>query len=130
MINKEYLRRIKLVLDGTLTDDNDKIGEETKSLVKELSNLGVKFTIATGRLLSAVTEYANDLNIKIPLITLDGTLIKRYPGDKSVFQAFLPKKYVQRALRLTDKYLLNIALCHDSAIYYTEDNMKSTWIAL
>jgi Cof subfamily protein (haloacid dehalogenase superfamily) len=125
MINKELLRRIKLVvfdLDGTLTDDNGIIGEETKNLIKDLSRLGVKFTIATGRLLSAVTNYADELDIKIPLITLEGTLIKRSPADKSVFEAFLPKKYVLRALKLTDQYLLNIALCHDSAIYYTEEN--------
>jgi 5-amino-6-(5-phospho-D-ribitylamino)uracil phosphatase len=125
MINKELLRRIKLVvfdLDGTLIDENDNIGGETKHLIKELSELGVKFTIATGRLLSAVTTHADSLNIKIPLITLDGTLIKRHAGENSVFEARLPKKYVQRALKLTDQYLLNIALCHDSAIYYTDEN--------
>lgn len=125
MISKEILRRIKLVvfdLDGTLTDDNDRIGDETKSLIKELSHYGVKFTIATGRLLSAVLEHADDLDIKVPLITLEGTLIKRYPGEKSVFESHLPQKYVLRALKLTDQYLLNIALCHDSAIYYTEEN--------
>ena len=104
MINKEILRRIKLVvfdLDGTLVDDNDKIGEKTKALIKELSGLGVKFSIATGRLLSAVTEHADSLEIKIPLITLDGTLIQRYPGEKSIFESHLPNRYVARALKFS-----------------------------
>ncbi len=125
MLSKELLRKIELVvfdLDGTLLDDNGNLGEETKTLVKELSKLGVKFSIATGRLLSAVTEYADLLEIEIPLITLDGTLIKRSPDEKSIFESYLPKKYVLRSLRLTDKYLLKIALCHDSAIYFTEGN--------
>ncbi|MHB8929090.1 MAG: Cof-type HAD-IIB family hydrolase [Melioribacteraceae bacterium] len=125
MLSKELLRRIELVvfdLDGTLLDDNGNLGEETKALVKELSKLGVKFSIATGRLLSAVTEYADLLEIEIPLITLDGTLIQRTPSKESIFESYLPKKYVSRALRLADKYLLKIALCHNSAIYFTEEN--------
>ena len=66
-------------------DNDGNLGEETKTLVKELSGLGVKFSIATGRLLSAVTEIADILEIKIPLITLDGTLIQRYPVTKKYF---------------------------------------------
>jgi len=125
MIDKNILKKIKLVvfdLDGTLINDQNVIGIETKNLIKELSALGVQFSIATGRLLSAVTEHADSLNIKIPLITLDGTLIQRYPGEKSIFEAHLPVKYVKRALKLADKYLVQAALCHDKAIYYTEDN--------
>lgn len=125
MINKNILRKIKLVvfdLDGTLVDDNDKIGDETNSLIKQLSSLGVKFSIATGRVLSAVTDHADALDIKIPLITLDGSLIQRYPGEKSVFESYVPARYVKRALKLADQFLLNIALCHDTAVYYTENN--------
>jgi 5-amino-6-(5-phospho-D-ribitylamino)uracil phosphatase len=131
MLNKELLRRIELVvfdLDGTLLDDNGNIGEETKTLIKKLSKLGVKFSIATRRLLSAVTEYADMLEINIPLITLDGTLIQRSPGEKSIFESYLPKKYVLRSLLLADKYLLKIVLCHDSAIYFTENNAHVPFI--
>jgi Cof subfamily protein (haloacid dehalogenase superfamily) len=125
MIRKELLRRLRLVvldLDGTLVDDEDNISEETVTLIKEIRKFGVEFTIATGRLLCAITHHAEKLDIKIPLISLDGTIVNRYPGEPSIFEAFMPVKHVKRALRLADKYLLNIALCHDSAIYYTEDN--------
>ncbi|MBA4405873.1 hypothetical protein C0389_01230 [bacterium] len=125
MLNKELLRKIELVvfdLDGTLLDDEGNLGEETKSLVKELSEFGVRFSIATGRLLSAVTDIADILDIKIPLITLDGTLIQRRPGEENIFVSHLPAKSVVRALRLADKYLLKVALCHEAAIYFTEEN--------
>lgn len=125
MINKDILKNIKLVvfdLDGTLLNENGKIGEESKSLIKELQNKNVLFSIATGRLLSAVSDIADELEIKIPLITLDGTLIKRFPNEKSVYESHLPVKYVKRALTLADKFLLKVALCHDNAIYYTEEN--------
>jgi len=125
MINKELLRNIELVvfdLDGTLLDDNGNLGEETKSLVKELSQLGVKFSIASGRLLTAITEFADILEIKVPIISLDGSLIQRYPGEPSIFESHIPAKYVSRALKLADKYLLKVVLCHDTAIYFTEEN--------
>ena len=125
MIQKEYLRKIKLVvmdLDGTLVDDEDTISEETVTLIKELRKMGVEFTIATGRLLSAVLDHADKLEIKIPLITLDGTIVNRYPGEPSIFESFLNAKHVKRAISLADKYFLTIALCHDSAIFYTEEN--------
>lgn len=125
MLNKEILRNIELVvfdLDGTLLDDNGNLGEETITLVKELMGMGVKFSIATGRLLTAVTEFADILEIKNPIISLDGTLIQRYPGEESLFESHIPEKYVLRAIRFADKYLLKVVLCHDSAIYYTEEN--------
>jgi Cof subfamily protein (haloacid dehalogenase superfamily) len=125
MIRKEFLRRIKLVvldLDGTLVDDEDTISEETVTLIKEIRKLGVEFTIATGRLLCAIQHHVEKLEIKVPLITLDGTIVNRYPGEPSIFEAFLPVKHVKRAISLADKFLLHVALCHDSAIYYTEEN--------
>ncbi len=131
MISKEILRRIELVvfdLDGTLLDDDGNVSAETAGLVKQLSAMNVKFSIATGRLLSAVTEIADQLEIKIPLITLDGTLIQRYPAGESIFQKHLPEKYVHRALKLADQYLLKIVLCHPSAVYFTEENVHEAFM--
>ena len=109
-------------LDGTLVDDDDSIHQETVDLIKKLRALNVEFTIATGRLLSAVLNHAENLEIKIPLITLDGTIVNRYPGERIIFESFLSPKHVKRAINLADKYFLTIALCHDSAILYTEEN--------
>lgn len=125
MINKELLKRIELVvfdLDGTLTDDRDNISPQIISLIKKLKNKGVKFSIATGRLHSAVLEHAKKIEIDIPLITLDGTLIKNPATDEIIFESSVPKKYVKRALELSDKFLLKIALCNADAIFYTEEN--------
>lgn len=125
MISKEYLRKIKLVvfdLDGTLIDDNNTISNEIISLISELSKHGVMFTIATGRLISAVLDHADSIGIKIPLITLDGTLIQRRPGEKCLYKSPLSSKHVKRAIKLANENFLKVALCHDKAIYYNEEN--------
>lgn len=125
MINRDILRKIKLIvfdLDGTLLNDEGNIGTDTLDLISELNKRGVKFSFASGRQHSAVTKYADLLGITAPIISLDGSLIKTYPDDKVIFMSYIPEKYVARAIRLADKYLMKISLCHDDSIYYTEEN--------
>lgn len=125
MISKEVLSRIKFVvfdLDGTILDDNGNLDGDTVVLVNKLKNAGVQFSIATGRLHSAVLDFANTLSLDLPLITLDGTLIKNPVTGEVIHQSNLPEKIVYKSLSLAERYFLKIALCHGDAIYYTEDN--------
>ncbi|MEJ2617760.1 MAG: HAD family hydrolase [Ignavibacteriaceae bacterium] len=121
----DVLKKIKIVvfdLDGTLLADNGTIGEDTRSLIKKLKEYDVRFTFATGRLHSAITYMAEDLGLKVPLVSLDGSLIKSYPEGKTLFESFVKKRHVKKALDYVKQYTLNIALCHADAIYYTEEN--------
>ena len=125
MSDKERLKNIKIVvsdLDGTLLKNDGSVGEETKKLIRELHNYDVLFSFATGRLHSAVTDIAKDLEIKNPIISLDGSVIKDFPSGETIFESFLKIKYVEKAVKYADDYLLNIALCHADAIYFTEFN--------
>ncbi len=125
MSDKERLKNIKVVvsdLDGTLLKNDGSVGEETKKLIRELHNYDVIFSFATGRLHSAVTDIAKDLEIKNPIISLDGSVIKDFPSGETIFESFLKIKYVEKAVKYADDYLLNIALCHADAIYFTEFN--------
>ncbi len=109
-------------LDGTLLDDKGAIGRDTIDLVKKLDGLGVQFSFASGRLHSALTDYAAELKIHTPLISLDGCLIKSYPEGKLIYESVMPVKHVQKAIGLADRFLVKYALCHADAIYFTEHN--------
>lgn len=125
MISREILKKISFVvvdLDGTLLDDEAGIGKETLHLVSELRKKGVEFTIATGRLPNAIDGYTEMLGIQLPLITLDGTYIAGKDSSEVIYTSVIPAKHVARAVRLAQKHKLKIALCHDSAIYFTEEN--------
>ncbi|HEY6907420.1 MAG TPA: HAD-IIB family hydrolase, partial [Ignavibacteriaceae bacterium] len=125
MKRNEILRNIEVVvsdIDGTLLSDNGFIDKESEKLIAQLPKHGVHFTVATGRLHSAIVNLANDLGIDIPLISMDGALIKSLSDDTVLFESYVKEKYVRKAIELADAFLLNIALCHDEAIYYTERN--------
>ncbi len=125
MKRNEILKNIEVVvsdIDGTLLSDNGFIDKESQKLISRLPKHGIHFTIATGRLHSAIIDLANDLGIDIPIISMDGALIKSLSDNAVLFESFVKEKYVRKAITLADTFLLNIALCHDDAIYYTERN--------
>ena len=122
----EYkLKGIKLIvfdLDGTLLNRDGNIGDRSKQLIKELEKKNVHFSFASGRLHSAITNFAEELNLQSPIISLDGCLIKSYPDNKLLFESTLKRKHVLKAIEFAENFLLNVALCHGDAIYYTEYN--------
>lgn len=125
MRRRDILKKIKVVvsdIDGTLLTDDGLLDKEVIKLVTQLPKYDVHFTLATGRLHSAITDLATELGIDIPLISMDGTLIKSHPEGTILFESFVKEKYVRKAIELANSFLLNIALCHDDAIYFTEHN--------
>jgi len=122
---EDKLKRIKLIvfdLDGTLLNSSGAIGERSKQLVKELEGLDVHFSFASGRLHSAITSFAEELNLKSPLVSLDGCLIKSFPDNKLLFESNLKRNHVLKAIEFAENFLINVALCHGDAIFYTEYN--------
>ncbi len=125
MIDKTLARKIKLIvsdLDGTLLSDNGSLGVETKKIIVELINEGVIFSIATGRLHSAVLPVARTLSLNGPIISLDGALIKYHSSGKTIFKSFLKERHVKKAINFSEENLINLVLCHSDAIYFTDLN--------
>jgi Cof subfamily protein (haloacid dehalogenase superfamily) len=125
MFNRERLRKIKIIaadLDGTLLSNKGEISDRAKFLIKELKKKGVLFTFASGRLHSALITYADQIDLKIPMISLDGCLIKNNGDKNAYYDSVVPQRYVKKALKYSEQFLLNIALCHADSIYYTERN--------
>ncbi|MBU0475228.1 MAG: HAD family hydrolase [Bacteroidetes bacterium] len=122
MLDSKKLKNIKLIvsdLDGTLLNGFNEIGKDSQTLIKALIAKGMRFTFATGRLHSAVEEHAKSLGLRTPLITLDGSIIKTI-SNEIIFESYLSRKHVKKSISLADYNLVNIALCHADAIYYTE----------
>jgi Cof subfamily protein (haloacid dehalogenase superfamily) len=131
MLNKDQIKKLKLIvfdLDGTLLDDKGEIGNETRKLVKSLKENGVQFTFATLREHSSILEYAQELEINLPLISLDGALIRSHPDKITIYESFVPKRYVEKSIYLAENFLLKICLCNADAIYFTKNNSSIPYL--
>ncbi len=122
---KERFSRIKLIvsdIDGTLVTNSNEISPLTVQLVKKLRTKNVLFSMASQRVHSSIVPLAKELDIDIPYISLNGTLIQDTEGKVILNKSIIDKKYVERALKLAERHYVKIALCYNDEIVYTEDN--------
>ena len=62
-------------LDGTLLDNNAKISNESSKLLNNALKNNVNFTIATARTPATVVNLLKEINIKLPIVTMNGSAI-------------------------------------------------------
>jgi len=125
MFDNKILKNLKLIvtdIDGTLLDDNGKLGVDSKKLIHELIKEDVVVTLATGRLHSAAKALAEELSLNGFIISLDGAAIKDFRNDKTIFESFLKTAHVKKAISISEELLIKIVLCHSNSIFFTEYN--------
>lgn len=121
---RKRLSKIKLIVsdvDGSIANSKNEIGEETKELVKKLAAKDVKITFATQRIHSSVVNFAAELGIDIPIISINGALIKDLNGT-ILSKSVIDPKLVKKALEYAEKYFVRIAFVHEDEIVFTESN--------
>lgn len=122
---KRKFGNIKLIvsdIDGTLVNSSNEVSELTSDLVKKLRKKGILFSFASQRVHSSIVPLAEKLEIDIPFISLNGSLIQDIDGEVNLNRSVIDKKYVTKAISLSEKYYIKIALCYNDMIVYTEDN--------
>jgi Cof subfamily protein (haloacid dehalogenase superfamily) len=125
MFDTKILKNLNLIvtdIDGTLLDDNGKLGVESKNLIQGLKKEGIVITLATGRLYSAAKDLAEELSLNGYIISLDGAAIRDFRNDKTIFESFLKTAQVKKAISISEELLVKIVLCHSNSIFFTEYN--------
>ncbi|TBL80147.1 HAD family hydrolase [Paenibacillus thalictri] len=85
------MSKIRLVvsdLDGTLLTEDSKLTGEVIAAVERFRSSGGLFTIATGRYLGNAIRFADELDIDLPLILCNGSVMAK--RDRIVEAALLP----------------------------------------
>jgi Cof subfamily protein (haloacid dehalogenase superfamily) len=122
---KNKLKNVKLVvsdIDGTLVTSDYTLSDNVVNLINKLDEKGVLFSIASQRVHSSIKSIAEKLNIKIPIISLNGSLIQDIPGETILYKGIINPKYTEKAIQLAEKYFVKIALSYNDIIVYTEHN--------
>lgn len=77
-------------LDGTLLPNNKILNEKDKDAIKRFRADGGKFTVATGRTVQSAMKYFKELEIDLPVILYNGSLIYDIKTEKVMFTDILP----------------------------------------
>jgi Cof subfamily protein (haloacid dehalogenase superfamily) len=118
------LKEIKLIvidIDGTLVDTKGMVGEKTLHLARELKKHGIFCTLSSARSFTFSSHIADELDVDIPFVTLDGALIKDRHG-KIYYQGILKDKVIKRAISLAENNYGKVTLCNMDNLYITPRN--------
>lgn len=73
------IRLVALDLDGTLIGDDMRIRPRTVAAVRAAVEAGVAVAIVTGRMASSALPYARELGLRVPIVGMQGALIREMP---------------------------------------------------
>jgi len=106
------LKLIVIDIDGTLVDTSGNVGEKTLHLASELKNHGIFCTLSSARSYHYSAHIAEELNITIPFVTLDGALIKDLEGN-TIYKGILKRKFVDKIVNISESNYGKITLCDE-----------------
>lgn len=118
------LKEIKLIvidIDGTLVDSNGLVGKRTLQLARELKDLNIFCTLSSARSYFYSSHIADEMEIDIPFVTLDGALIKDRRGN-TVFKGVIKDAIVKKAIRLAENNYGKITMCDQHNLFVTPRN--------
>lgn len=72
---------IALDMDGTVLDDEQKISVENKEWINRALDAGITVSFSTGRGMQSVEPYTKDLDLKTPMVTVNGSEVWKAPGE-------------------------------------------------
>ena len=115
------IKMIATDIDGTILPFNSDFSENTKLCINKLEKNGVKVILVTGRMHSSALPLAKELNLKTPIISYQGGLIKDYNGE-TLFQTNLDESYAKDIIDWARKNDVHINLYINDELYVENDN--------
>lgn len=113
MGNLKY-KLICIDLDGTLLNDNKEVSIENIKIIQEAIKKGVVICITTGRILKFVDKYNDILNISIPVIASNGSII--YYNNEEFEINSLTLEEILEIKKIASKYNVDVYLNTDDSV--------------
>ena len=120
MKSQYNINQFKLVvsdLDGTIKDTDQPIHPFTIDVLTKLPELGIHFTLASGRSLASLRPYAEELKIKIPMVLANGCIIQSLDGTIH-FREPMPVEVTRKIFKITDQENSDLVVFSDDRLYF------------
>ncbi len=93
------IRLVAMDLDDTLLRDDWTISPRVVKAIQKAQALGVKMTIATGRMPISARPYVEQLGLDVPVITYHGAMIQQALSGEILFRRVIPSALATEIVR-------------------------------
>ncbi|MCQ6559079.1 Cof-type HAD-IIB family hydrolase [Paenibacillus mendelii] len=116
---------IAIDIDDTLLTDDLIITEGTKAALAAAIEQGVFVTLATGRMFPSAQKIAAQLELNVPIITYQGSLIKTLFDEQVLYERSVPADAAKELFAFCEEHGLHLQLYINDVLYVKEDNEKA-----
>lgn len=117
-------KMIAIDIDDTLLNDDLIVTDSTKAALTAAIEAGVVITLATGRMFPSAKKVANQINLNVPLITYQGSLVKNLLDEQVLYERTVPAHIARLVYEYSEEHGLHLQGYHDDQLYVKEDNQK------
>lgn len=120
-------KNIKLVvsdLDGTLLNADSHLNKFNKDMVLKLKDKGIKFTFATGRMDKMTWQFAQEVELELPIISCNGAAM-RYLGKKEpLYSKVLSRQQLEEINEICSRYSADYLFYTLDKVYYSKGSKR------
>ena len=113
---------IAMDVDDTLLSDKLTVSEETKAALEAAIEQGVTVTLATGRMYASAVQIAKQINLNVPIITYQGSLVKTLLEGTVLYERYVPSQAAIHIQQYCLQHNLHLQLYVDDLLYGMEEN--------
>ena len=91
-------------LDGTLLNSSGNLSENSRKMISDFIENGANFTVATARTFATVKEMFKGIDLKLPLVLMNGVMLYSISDDRVVTYHNINENAVTRVLEIYKKH--------------------------
>ncbi|MFD0714768.1 Cof-type HAD-IIB family hydrolase [Paenibacillus sp. GCM10027626] len=115
---------IAIDIDDTLLTDDLTVTEGTKAALAAAAEQGVFVTLATGRMFPSAKKIAAQIELNVPIITYQGSLVKTLFDEQVLYERSVPEDAARELYQFCQDNGLHLQLYIEDQLYVEEDNDK------
>ncbi len=129
MTEPARIRIIAMDLDGTLVKGERGITSRVRRAIADARAVGLGITIATGRMFRSARHFAEDLQVTLPIICYQGSLVRDPVTGVTYQHEVLPSEPAQAAVAFARERGLHVNAYIDDELYMEADTPEGRFYA-
>lgn len=117
-------KMIAIDVDDTLLNDDHAVTPGTREALAAAIGRGVVVTLATGRMYASAKNIARQIDLNVPLITYQGSLVKNLLDEQVLYERVVPMTAMRRVFDFCRDRGLHLQTYTDDRLYAMEENDK------